>query len=248
MPYREDEDALLARADALEREAEELRRENQRLRDAAVATPASTVEHRVVEVPVEVSHAAKSSVLALSLSLQNDSFDWVLVVPTIAGTIAILALVASKSAGGLALGVTATLIFLWLCFRVSVAGRKRQIRGEEAWIASRPLGLDPQSYRALLSEHHETRRVIARVGFARELPETERREIATRLAVDSRWENDLLVIASPMLDTVRTRNKVRLHESSLVHRWVRRLVEQLATITDGYPVDRIFVHDEERAR
>ncbi len=150
--FRDDRDALLARADALEREAERLRRENDRLRED---TPPTTP-------------AFPTSELTLELSLQwrtSNRIDWLLVVPMLAGALGITWAMNPEGAGGVVVWVLAVLLWVSAWLAVSVVVRTGEIRRERLWIDRAPFGLDPSAYRRLLSEQHAARAVTARITF-----------------------------------------------------------------------------------
>ncbi len=228
MTYRDDRDALLARADALEREADQLRRENERLREVPPPPP---------DVP--------SSELALSLSLQRDAHGPDAVLATVMIFIMLIGLVlASRGALWSGLAVVAGMCALvGVTFAISIGHRTRLIASEQAWIDAAPLGLDPAAYRRLLSEHHLERRITARIAFATPPAEDDRRHIAAEIpSSEVRWLDDHLVVASPRFDTVRAGSAI-LHDNAAVHGWVRDLVTALQAVASGHPIASLTIED-----
>ena len=240
MTYRDDRDALIARADALEREAEQLRRENERLRDAAHAPVA--IERVEVEVPVVRGPAT----IVKSADVQRRSirpqapwgFDLVVGLPLLTVMLAILMSGVGHDGGARAasaLGVALVWAIGSFAYRVRLAMRER------AWLERAPLGLAVGAYEDLLSEHHETRAVIARVAFEGELDDAARREIAAAIHGASRWEDGRLLVESPRFPTLFAGHNRIVFDNARVHRWVRDLFRMLEPLAAAHPIASVIV-------
>jgi hypothetical protein len=122
---------------------------------------------------------------------------------------------------------------------------------ERAWLVAQPVALDLYGYLAFLGRKYDFSHVVtARVAFEHapdDAGERARCADATRGAMAGRanpsWDDDLLVIESPLIDTRFTGARGPSYKSNAeLHRWVRALIEHaLLPIARAHPLARLTI-------
>jgi hypothetical protein len=247
--YRDDHDAAIARAEALEREAAALRDRNETLareNEVLVAERAKLAEQvaapkralaRLAGGPARAEAIVQASAPGRLVSTALHAHTG-LVVAGAATPIALTILMAAifgTTAWALGLALLAVLPAVAIMLRGLNTTDERR---ERKLLAALPLPLDVPGYLAFLDAYHgDTCVVTVRIELATE-PDAETARLLVGAAGGSRLDGNTLVITSP---TLRSRSGDAA-DNVRIHRWFRRLIARvLLPIAAAHPVTHISV-------
>lgn len=248
MTFRDDKDALLARADALDRENEALRERNAALEAEAAASAAARAElermaaqrpePRPAPVRPSSSRREKSQHERTFARWVFPIFVWSVTFGTMGAFVLAVILIDRLALSSLIL----LLPVLWIpgSGLVYRAYRDRAIRRELAWIDALPTWVDREGYRRFITTDFSGR-LTARIRLASKPDERDRRLVAG--AIDgARWDADALVVHSPRFDTHVGVGRGSFVTNHKVHRWFRRLVDRtLPAVAALHPIERLGI-------
>lgn len=256
MSFRDDRDALLARADAADAEAERLRDDNERLRrdlERAKQAPPPPERRRDPtprpalapadpddQVPPGTTLMTPEALAEHALTSTGAEWGAAILVglgaavggilgeKVLGGSWMVLVGVASGGGAGLLLGLM-------------MMGASRD--GQRRWLHRLSLPIDHVGYKELLGVGRVRRRITLHVWVS-SMPEHRRAGVvdAIRAVFPEtfvRWDGDRLELLSPTLDTWR-RNKYAAGFNNMpVHRWFRHVVDRaLLPALEGRKVER----------
>lgn len=249
MSSRDDRDALLARAEALEREAERLRRENDELRAASELARGARRAARAPGPPPardpRFEERRRERLVDQALSPTWSRATWILglaaLVPVTVGLgVAVNAILGwfgssiSEHAAGPMAWLVLVLGYLGGVHVARERARRVEARHQRAWLAALPVPFERERYLSLLSMARPRAIVEVTLRFTDAVPAQERGALADtvrrtgRRIADARWTDDHLVIRSRVLKTRFRGPKGGIHHDNVrVHRWFRALARDV---------------------
>jgi hypothetical protein len=253
--YRDDHDAALARAEALEREAAELREKTARLEaeNEVLAKERALLAEQVEAPRRALARIAGDDAVARSEALERRApgalVSSALHAHTGLATLASLTPLAFVLAAA-TVGVTGGPLVLMIGFAIFIGVRwLRSLmafdeRRERQLLASLPLPLDIAAYLAYLDQPRApAASVTVRVELEREPDDAARAQIVRAVAhaqpdAKGRIDGSVLTVTSHAIQTEIAGKPDNVH----LHRWVRRLIARaLLPIAAAHPVRRITI-------
>jgi hypothetical protein len=242
MSFRDDRDALLARADAAEAEVERLREDNARLERELARAKGEPEPEPDPEPEPEPDTGAPPAARLIDEALVPPAAEWA-GLGAMFVCLAVATLVAYRLYGdGWALLVIAS-IGTALGYMVSVVIREVSRAGQRAWVDSLAAPLPREAYTALLGVARANRRIRLRLWIP-SLSAVQRQGAidAIRRVVpgtEVRWVADRLDLTSPTLHTRRRTKHGAVHVNEPIHAWFRRAIERaLLPALGGAKIER----------
>jgi hypothetical protein len=254
--YRDDHDAAIARAEALEREAAQLREKTARLEaeNEVLAKERAELAAKVEAPRRALARLAGKDAVARSEALErrepgalvSSALHAHTGLATLASAAPTLAAIVAAAAAGVPGGFFAITVFAVLAGGVLLLRRLIGFdeRRERALLASLPLPLDIAAYLAYLDEPRTPAAyVTVRVELESDPDDSARAQIVRAVAhaqpgAKGRIDGSVLTVTSHAIrtETSGQPDNIRLH------RWVRRLIARaLLPIAAAHPVRRITI-------